>query len=201
MSDPRPPRIKSRQELKGYFSNGMLPDETRFADLIDAMVHRDDRQPAPAEPALVQPTAAPQDSGWQRAAGRYGLYMQTPQQDRLPPIDSKQLASVPADGEYYVIVSELKGCQAFEVVASADGASDSPFHSITHAVAVFSGTGYRSGIRQTSSYQGWNPRRKIRLRWFKEYGGYNLSLGTCKDFGMDDDGQPVQIRYHITRLW
>ncbi len=34
--------IKSRSELKAYFKNGRMPDETCFAHLIDSLVHQND---------------------------------------------------------------------------------------------------------------------------------------------------------------
>src|SRR5579864_4728933 len=34
--------IKSRAELKAFFTNGQLPDESAFASLIDSLVHRND---------------------------------------------------------------------------------------------------------------------------------------------------------------
>lgn len=41
-TNPGIAEIKSRSELKAYFKNGRLPDETCFAHLIDSLVHQND---------------------------------------------------------------------------------------------------------------------------------------------------------------
>jgi hypothetical protein len=210
--------IKSKDELKGYFRNGMMPDEDRFADLIDAMVHRDDLaraalapRPEPKAEAVV-PVLPPQPQdpvpartqepapGWSLAAARFGAFRQGAGKP-LPPVDSLDPCTVPADGQRRAILTDLAGCHAFEIVASASGRSDGRCHAVTHAVVLLSLQGHASGIRQTCSYAGWDWRRRIRLRWARYYGNFELTIGTGVDFGVDDDARAALIRYHVTRLW
>lgn len=249
--------IKSRVELKASFTNGRLPDETAFANLIDAFVHRNDvwEQPAgnSSGKAAVGPThritalnrswyvyvdsqnnlvvsesdalrlrlnaneridlGAPdspfalQVNGWAGLGMRLGNY--NPSDDKreeFPPSALVQL-QVPADGRWHPIVEGMRSCQAFEVVACASGASASRNHSLTHAVAVTAISGGRGSIRPAYSYDGWYWRRKIRFKWqasgglFAKNSDYSLCVRTGCNFGKGDDGTPIMIRYHMTRLW
>jgi hypothetical protein len=150
-----------------------------------------------------------QVSGWTGIGMRIGTYR--PADDKRREYPSSALASlqVPADGEWHPIITALSSCHAFEVLASASGAIGSRSHAVTHAIAVSGNSGGRKSIRQAYSYDGWFWRRRIRFQWGRSNGGglfkkgadYTLRVRTGCDFGKGDDGKPVMIRYHTTRLW
>lgn len=149
-----------------------------------------------------------QVSGWTGIGMRIGTYK--PADDRRREYPSSALAGlqVPADGRWHPIITGLSSCRAFEVLASASGANGSQSHAVTHAIAVSGNSGGWKSIRQAYSYHGWYWRRRIRFQWrsnggglFKKSTDYTLRVRTGCDFGKGDDGKPVMIRYHITRLW
>jgi hypothetical protein len=249
--------IKSRAELKAYFTNGSLPEQSAFAALIDSFVHRNDvweraasgnggtnggathkvtslnrswyvyvdsqnnlvvsesdavrlRMNANDRVDIGGPDApfALQVNGWAGIGMRVGTY--SPADDARKEYPSAGLANlkVPADGQWHPIITGLSRCHAFEIVAGASGASASQFHSVTHAIAVTGNSGGRKSIRQAYSYDGWLWRRRIKFKWqvnggswFKKGADYTLCVRTGCDFGKGDDGKPVMVRYHITRLW
>jgi hypothetical protein len=249
--------IKSRAELKAYFTNGQLPDQSAFAYLIDSFVHRNDNweKPAPGngggngnsvhkitalnrswyvyvdsrnnlvvsesdavrlrlnandriDLGLPDAPFALQVNGWTGMGMRLGTYSPADDQRREYPSAALAPLQVPADGHWHPVITGLTRCHAFEIVASASGASASRFHAVTHAVAVTGNSGGRKSIRQAYSYDGWLWWRKIYFKWqsssgsfFKKGADYTLCVRTGCDFGKGDDGKPVMVRYHITRLW
>jgi len=201
-----PAALRSRAQLKELFKNGKQPVEGDFADLIDAFVHQDDipelfdlRQPEQPPP---QPQPQPHiPNGWQGAGGRIGLYDTLRGPEQLPRAQSLVRAQVPADGRWHTILSGLNDCYAFEIVASASGKVGSNNHAITHAIVLLSFEGYAKGIRQTASYRGWYWGRRIRLAWRRHGDHYDLRMRTGCSFGLDEEGNPVMIQFHATRLW
>lgn len=199
-----PAALKSRAQLKDLFKNGAQPDQGDFADLIDAFVHQDEipelfdpRQP---EQPPIQPQPHAYD-GWQGAGGRIGLYDVQRGPEQMPRAQGLVRARVPADGRWHKIVFDLSDCYAFEIVASASGKVGSNNHAITHAIALISFEGYAGGIRQTASYRGWYWGRRIKLAWRRHGDHYDLCIRTGCSFGLDDEGNPVTIQFHVTRLW
>jgi hypothetical protein len=148
-----------------------------------------------------------QVSGWTGIGMRTGTYKPADDKRREYPSSALVNLQVPADGRWHPIITGLSSCHAFEVLASASGAIGSRSHAITHAIAVSGNSGGRKSIRQAYSYDGWFWRRRIRFQWrcnsrlFKKGSDYTLLVRTGCDFGKGDDGKPVMIRYHITRLW
>ncbi|MBZ5522858.1 MAG: hypothetical protein LAP21_11525 [Acidobacteriia bacterium] len=148
-----------------------------------------------------------QVNGWAGIGMRLGGY--NPADDTRKEFPSSALTRLqaPADGRWHPIITGLNSYQAFEVVASATGTNASSDHAITHAIAVGGVSGGHKSIRQTFSYDGWYWRRKISFKWqaggglFGKSSDYSLCVRTGRNFGKGDDGKPVMIRYHITRLW
>ncbi len=149
-------------------------------------------------------------AGWVGMQGRIGTYNPS-QQPNAAPVSPARPLTVWADGQWHVIVPDVQGCHAFEIVARVTGDPGSKKHAFTHAVAVTSYSGRRKSIRQTQAYCGWNGRRKIRLKWKKQkkrwyhFGSqdlpYSLCIRTGYDYGEDPKGKPIKIDYYITRLW
>jgi hypothetical protein len=251
--------IKSRIELKKFFSNGCLPDQTAFEYLIDSLAHRNDFWKKPeagggssgesnvgvthrisalnrswyvyvdsqnnlvvAESDAVRlrlnandrvDIGEPADPFALQVKGLAGIGMRMgvydPGDNTRKEFPSSALTGqqVPADGGWHPILSGLSSCQAFEVVASASGASTSRNHALTHAIAVTAASGGSKSIQHTYSYDGWYWRRKIHLKWqasggwFAKNPDYSLCVRTGLNYGKSDDGKPVMIRYHMTRLW
>ncbi len=121
-----------------------------------------------------------------------------------------QIGQAPANREWHAITPALTGMQPLEVVAQARGATGRGRYAITHALALGLPGPHRRRIRQTRNYLGffWN---RIELRWQYQYHdaaragqakySYQLQARTRTNYGLDDDGNPCQIQYHITRLW
>jgi hypothetical protein len=250
--------VRSRDELKAFFQNGRLPDESHFRFLIDSFVHKNDlweknnggangngngsvhhritslnrswyvyvdsqnnlvvsesdavrlRLNANDRIDVGGPDApfALQVNGWTGLGMRAGAYSPVDDSRREYPSSALSRLQVPADGKWHPIITGISTCRAFEVLASAAGPNTSKFHAVTHAIAVNGNSGGRKSIQQTYSYEGWYWRRRIRFKWQSNGGGllkkaadYSLCARTGCDFGKGDDGKPVMIRYHITRLW
>jgi hypothetical protein len=110
----------------------------------------------------------------------------------------KSPVTVPADGKWYPILTELDGCQAFEVVART-GLKGSGRFSIMHAIALraYGGPWTRTWgrIRKTCAHYGffWNS---LSLRWKGSTHHYSLELRSNSNFGPG-----AQIQYSIARLW
>ncbi|QHS58853.1 adhesin [Chitinophaga agri] len=118
-------------------------------------------------------------SGFVAMEGRVGTYL---------------IGKVPADGNWYPIISGLDNCQAFEVIART-GKRNSGRFAILHAFAVSAFGRSCGSIRKASSHYGffWN---RLRLRWKGGNHHYALQLRTNSNYGPD-----VEIYYRITRLW
>lgn len=149
-----------------------------------------------------------QVNGWTGIGMRTGTYLPADETRKEYPSSALAPLQVPADGRWHPIISGLGKCHAFEIVASASGASASGLNAITHAVAVTAVSGGRNSIRPAFSYNGWFFWRKIKFKWqangggwFKKGADYSLCVKTGCDFGKGDDGKPAMIRYHITRMW
>jgi hypothetical protein len=217
----------SREELKKYFKNGCVPTEANFADLIDSMAHRDELSandsctpsptpmptPTPApSPGTPAPAPAPAASdfslmakGWSAAAGRIGIYDHSMAEVKNMKPAAQIASGVAADGAWHPILRGLNDSYAFEIVACASGSSRSANHAVTHALALMSFGGSGNSIRQTCTTGTWwaffFPR--ICFKWQKKKGSTlsDLCIRTRSDYGLDDQGVPVRLFYHITRLW
>ena len=122
--------------------------------------------------------------------------------------------AVPADGEWHAIASDLAGCVALEVVAGT-GRRHTGHYALMHAFAVnthnprgmlFNFLSLKKRIHYHQAYYR-SLRSKLKLRWARGAtddahgtdGAYRLQLRSNRDYGRD--GQRVDIRFHITKLW
>lgn len=105
---------------------------------------------------------------------------------------------VHADGEWHVVLRDLRGCTAFEIVAGV-GREGTGKYAIMHAVVV-NAFGRRGKIRYTQSvYLSRND--AMRLKWRGDQNGYALYLRTLSDYGKRGDGGSICVNCAITRLW
>lgn len=105
------------------------------------------------------------------------------------------------DGKYHDVLTDLKGPQAFEIVARIDGQPKRGKYAMTHAIATCTfGHAFRNRVRHTSAYFGW-PWNRIKLRWKGTPESNNLQMKTCSHYGVGANGEPFKIRYCITKLW
>lgn len=104
------------------------------------------------------------------------------------------LDTVPADGDWHDIVSDLDGCCAFEVVAQV-GKEKAGKYALMHAHALSTFGKSKSKINSTQAHYGfwWN---KLALRFTGSTYNYSLQIKTRSDYGK---GQ--KIKFHITKLW
>jgi hypothetical protein len=119
-----------------------------------------------------------------------------------------QSTPVPADGKWHNITSSMSGCQAIEVVAGV-GKKNTGRYALLHAVALntfnprglfFNFWRWKNKIKHNQAYYR-SRSDKLSLRWSGEQQSYFLQIQTNSDYGLDDQGQPIRINYHITKLW
>ena len=112
-----------------------------------------------------------------------------------------EVNQVAADGEWHIVLDELDDCQAFEIVAKAQGVKHRGKYAISHAIAVSTHGNVSSNIRVTQAFYGWIWHR-IKFRWQKSQNGfYRLEIKTVGHYGMDDNHEVINIKCHITSLW
>jgi hypothetical protein len=254
----------SRKNLKNKFTEGSLPTEKDFADLIDSTLNLADdclqrseefgvevsargaarlllsffRSPESDEPdwsvasdhksgALrfvagtpnpLQGPPKPAETGVLTLAsqegGRVGIGTAAPEfaLDVAGFVRSKGRigdggifkGKVPADGSWHEITEDLKGCNAFEVMAGVGGSSEQGRYSLLHAYSLNANnpTGFfrnffnrKNRIRCDYSWYG-SRRDKLKLRWSPRGIFYRLQIKSNTDFG-----QGVSIQFSLTRLW
>ena len=144
-------------------------------------------------------------NGWSTSTGRRGNFQ------------AKGIAPPKADGNWHDLITNLSGCQCFEVMAGARNPGKDKY-ALVHAVAmnaenpesIFNRYFKRSNIfidffrskkKIRTSHAYYNQKcDKLRLRWLtpdpERSHLYSLQIKTNCSYGDD-----TEIRYHITRLW
>lgn len=118
--------------------------------------------------------------------------------------------TVPADGEWHVILDNLDGCQGFEALAHIIDAADER-HALTHAILLMSNKkGNRNKIHSVDAASSWLWGRflnKIRFRWRIDMQHsrpgelrYCLDLRSRSRYGMPGGGIPL-IFFRLSKLW
>ncbi len=100
---------------------------------------------------------------------------------------------VPANGQWHTILSNLDGCQAFEIMAGV-GKKGSGKYALLHAHAL-STFNSKNSIKCNQAYFQ-SICKKIKLKWVGEQHNYGLQMKTRCNYGSD-----VNIQYNITELW
>ncbi len=114
-----------------------------------------------------------------------------------------RIGKVRADAEWHTILSGLKECNAFEIVAEAKGNSGDGNYSIAHAIALNASQGRKGKIKVINSSFSWfDFRDKIMFRWQGTPDSYSLQIRTGKHYFMTKDKKEFNyIRFHVCRLW
>lgn len=106
-----------------------------------------------------------------------------------------QLATIPADGAWHDIVTDIKGCNGFEIVAQV-GKEKTGRYALMQATALSTFGKSRSKIKSVQAHYNcwwWN---KLAMRWNGNTYNYKLQLRTRSNYGPD-----TTIKYHITNIW
>lgn len=110
-------------------------------------------------------------------------------------------SEVAADSEWHIILDGLEECNAFEIVAKAEGVRKRGKYAMAHAIAINTHNSVSNKIKVTQAYYGWYWHR-IKFRWKQSRDGkYRLEIRTVGHYGTDDKNNVIQIKYHITSLW
>ncbi|GAB4396926.1 MAG: hypothetical protein OHK0053_12140 [Microscillaceae bacterium] len=103
---------------------------------------------------------------------------------------------IPADGQWHAILSDLNGCQAFEVMAGV-GKKKTGKYSLIHALALSTFGKSRPKIKIQQAYYGVRC-NQLQLRWRGETYAFQLEMRTRCSY----DGQgAVFAQYFISKLW
>jgi len=109
-------------------------------------------------------------------------------------IGTYKLATVPADGEWHDIITDLDGCIALEVMAQVGKEKTGRYALLhAHALSTFGKSHHR--IRKTQAHYGWFW-NKIAIRFTGSTYNYKLQLKTRSNYGAGQN-----IHFHITKLW
>lgn len=127
----------------------------------------------------VQPKTTFEVNGILSAKSRVGTY---------------KISTIPADGSWHDIVTDLDGCCAFEIMAQV-GKEKTGKYALLHAHALSTFGKSKNKIKTTQAHYGWWW-NKLALRWVGTTYNYSLQLKTRSDYGQDQE-----IKFYITKLW
>ena len=118
-------------------------------------------------------------------------------------VGTHALGSVPGDGSWHSILSNLNGVNGYEIIANIKGKPGSGRYSIAHAIALstFGGRSSRNKIKTTVASYG-SFFYKISFRWYGEVHDYDLQAKTTRHFGINEKtGSPYPISFNIVKLF
>jgi hypothetical protein len=101
--------------------------------------------------------------------------------------------TVPANGEWNNLITNLDGCNAFEIMAGV-GKKKSGKYSLLHAFALSTYNSKNKIIYHQSFFH--SLCNTLKLKWNGEMHNYSLDIKTKSDYGPD-----IAINYFITQLW
>ena len=110
--------------------------------------------------------------------------------------------SVPADGNWHYIISDLDGICVLEVTAKAAGRLGGGFYSVAHVIALsaFGGKRSKHKIRTTSAYYE-RYFRSLSFRWIGDMNSFGLQVKTRTNYGISSDSKEnYKIKYNIINL-
>ena len=109
-------------------------------------------------------------------------------------IGTYRLSTIPADGAWHDILTDLDGCCAFEVMAQV-GKEKTGKYALLHAHALSTFGKSRNRIKTTQAHYGWWW-NKLALRWVGSTYNYSLQLRTRSNYGADQE-----VKFYLTKLW
>ncbi|MCB0374835.1 MAG: hypothetical protein KDD04_02855 [Sinomicrobium sp.] len=104
--------------------------------------------------------------------------------------------TVAADGQWHTLLTDLEGCNIFNVVACANGQQGEGKYALLHAIAVNAYDGKRGSFNKSQNWYGWYWWRRLQIRWIGNPFSYDLQIRTRSNYGKD-----AVIRYQIMELW
>jgi len=109
-------------------------------------------------------------------------------------VGTYKMSTIPADGKWHNIISDLDGCCAFEIMAYV-GKEKTGKYALLHAHALSTFGKSRNRIKLTQAYYGrwWN---RLAMRWVGSTYNYSLQLKTRSDYGINQE-----VKFYITKLW
>lgn len=118
-------------------------------------------------------------------------------------VGTHALGSVPGDGSWHSILTNLDGVNGFEITANIKGKPGSGRYSIAHAIALstFGGRSSRNKIKTTVASYG-SFFYKISFRWYGDVHNYELQAKTTRHFGIDEKtGSPFPLSFNVVKLF
>lgn len=93
--------------------------------------------------------------------------------------------TLPADGEWQTILTELDGLSAFEIIGYAQGSPKTGKYCVIHSIVLNAYNGKKGRIHSKCDYYGWHWWKRLKLRWIGNPFNYQLQIKTCSDYGRD----------------
>lgn len=118
-------------------------------------------------------------------------------------VGTHAIGTVPGDGNWHSILSNLNGVNGYEVTANIKGKLGSGRYSIAHAIALsaFGGRRSKNKIKTTVASYG-SFFYKISFRWYGDIHDYELQAKTTRHFGIDEKtGSAFPISFNIIKLF
>mgnify|MGYP006272440431 FL=1 len=109
-------------------------------------------------------------------------------------IEHNGVLCVPADKKWHKVLTNLKGCRMFEIVAGV-GEKGTGKYALLHAIAMNCHNGKQKKIKKVHATFFW-PWDKLGMGWTGITNNYYLEFETRREYGSD-----VYIKVSISELW
>lgn len=93
--------------------------------------------------------------------------------------------SLPANGEWQTVLTDLEGISAFEVIAYAQEKPGAGKYCVLHSIVLNAYNGKKGRIHAKCDYYGWKWWMGLKLRWIGTPFKYKLQIKTCSNYGID----------------
>lgn len=106
----------------------------------------------------------------------------------------------PANAQWQIVVGDLTGINAFEIIAQVGGRRGRGKYAITRAVALAAHGKGKIHHLKASFGMFW---QKIKFRWRGDKDNYRLEARTTGNYGYinDETKEPVKFNFHVSKLW
>jgi hypothetical protein len=102
---------------------------------------------------------------------------------------------VPADGQWKTILLDLKGVNAFEMMAVAHATDGKGKYAMLHAFLLNAYSGNSGRIKKIHNIYGWKWWNRINVRWKGDPFNYSLEIRSGANFG-----EGAVLKYNIGKL-